>query len=82
MVELHELLTDTEKEKLSSIRLHGTAFDTSIEVKYMTIEQLNDIAFVILASEYEGKVPECVLSSEVINILTKRAIKKKLSIFN
>ena len=48
----------------------------------MTIQQLNDIAFIIIESEYEGKVSGCVLSSEVINILTKRATKKRLSIFN
>jgi hypothetical protein len=47
----------------------------------MTVKQLTDIAFILIKNEYNGKMPECVLSSEVIKILINRAIEKGINVF-
>lgn len=76
---LSELLNEKELEKINSIKLYGV--ETEIEVKKMTIEQLSNIACILIESEYDEKIPECIFSSVAINILTQRAIKKGINIF-
>lgn len=81
MAKLFELLTENEQKKLSAIKYYGACIDTGIYIKEMTVEQLSNIAFILIETEHNGKVPECVLSAEAINILTKRAIERSLEIF-
>lgn len=76
MTKLFELLTDSEKEKLSAT-FYKSLVETDIEVEKMTVEQLSSIAFILIETEYKDKCPNCVLSAEAINILTKRAIQIK-----
>ncbi len=81
MAKLFELLTENEKQKLSAIKYYGACIETGTDIKGMTVEQLSNIAFILIETEYNGKVPECVLSAEAINILTKRAIERGVGIF-
>ena len=81
MAKLFELLTENEQGKLSAIKYYGACIDTGIDIKEMTVEQLSNIAFILIETEYNCKVPECVLSAEAINILTKRAIERGVGIF-
>lgn len=81
MAKLHELLTENENKKLSAIKYYGACVDTATDIKEMTVEQLSNIAFILIETEHNGKVPECVLSAEAINILTKRAIERGVGIF-
>ena len=81
MAKLFELLTENEKQKLSAIKYYDTCIETGTEIKEMTVEQLSNIAFILIETEYNGKVPECVLSAEAIKILTKRAIERSVGIF-
>ena len=81
MAKLFELLTENEIQKLSAIKYYGACIDIGTDIKKMTVEQLSNIAFILIKTEYNGKVPECVLSAEAINILTKRAIEQNIGIF-
>lgn len=75
MAKLFELLTESENKQL------GSSIEPNTEIKDMTVEQLSNIAFVLIETEYNGNVPECVLSAEAINILTKRAKERNVDIF-
>jgi len=79
MAKLFELLTESEKRKLSTVKYNSICIET--DVKKMTVSQLSDIAFILIETEYNKKAPECVLSAEAINILTKRAIESNIGIF-
>lgn len=79
MAKLFELLT--ESEKLSCIKYGGASINIELDIRQMTVEQLGSIAFMLIETEYNGKVPKCVLSAEAINILTKRAIERNVGIF-
>lgn len=81
MAKLHQLLSEPEKKKLSNIKFLGASINTETEVKQMTIEQLSNISFILIETEYNGKAPECILSAEAISILTRRAIKRNIEIF-
>lgn len=81
MAKLFELLTENEKQKLSDMKYYGAYISTGTDIKEMALEQLRNIAFILIETEYNGKVPECVLSAEAINILTKRAMDRRVSIF-
>ena len=78
MAKLFELLTENEIKKLKN---YGACIETGTDIKEMTVEQLSNIAFILIETEYNGKVPECVLSAEAITILTNRAIERSFGIF-
>ena len=81
MATLISLLTDSEKDKVNSIEFYGAPIDTLINFKDITIDELSRLAFILIETEYGGKVPECVLSAEAINILTNRAIERNIKLY-
>lgn len=81
MAKLYQLLTENEKKKLSAVKFLDTPISTEIDIKSLSIEQLSQLSFILIETEHNGKIPECVLSAEAINILTRRAIKQNIAIF-
>jgi hypothetical protein len=79
MAKLSELLTENENKELIGAKLYVGY--SEMEVKDLTIQQLSNIAFILMRTEYGEKAPKCFISAEAINILTRRAIKLKSFIF-
>jgi hypothetical protein len=78
---LSKLLTKSEIEKIENTVFFGGKIDLYKEIKFLTIEDLSRIGLTLIETEYNGSVPQCVISAEAINILTKRAKEKELGIF-
>lgn len=82
MAKLCDLLT---KDELIKIKEGNDIFfdiNPEIDFRHMSIQQLSDIAFILIKTEYEyDLVPECVLSAKAIEILTNRAIDRRQAIF-
>lgn len=86
MAKLFDLLTEEEKDTLKKIKWLCPNAYSETEVKNLTWEQLFNISFMLIKTEYgkkELKIMQlnCILSSESIKILTDRAIKKNIAIF-
>lgn len=75
MAKLSELLFDFEINEVA------TYFNSETGVSELTVLQCNNIALILIKTEYDGEMPECVLSAETINILTKRAVARGIPIF-
>jgi hypothetical protein len=80
MAKLHELLTEEEKNILS--RNFSFNYDGAKDVTELTVRELAGMGLELIRTEYNwGMMPSCVISAEAINILTKRAKEKKISIY-
>lgn len=73
---LAELLTDYE---FSSLRKNFNVL--AKQVKDLTVQELNDISLYIIRTEHGEKPQSLNAVSEVLRILTERAIKEDLPIF-
>lgn len=77
---LKDLLSDNEFSNLSPTMRYFA--DSGILVKELTLLQLNSIAFVLMETENIENIDQSLpLANEAINILTKRAVEKDISIF-
>jgi len=75
---LRQLLTNDELNKLA---YSGFNFAWDMELCNVSMNVLTDIAIMLIRTEYGDVMPSCVLSAKAIEILTHRAIEKKLEIF-
>lgn len=81
MAKLIELLTEHEAKKISSRKWGGNSIDLHTEVKDLTVEQLNNISFIVIETQYKDEIPKMVLCAAAIDILVSRAIIRGLSIY-
>lgn len=84
MAKLHELLTESEGQQISELKTQGNCppVHLNTEVKHLTVEQLSKIAFILIETEHGDKLHKCILSAEAVTILTRRAIKIGIGIFD
>jgi len=73
---LGDLLTEIEKNEIEHVYPYVCLY-----VKDLSIDLLNNIGLIIIKHEYEGETPCCLIASEAINILYRRAKSKGLSFF-
>ena len=81
MAKLSELLREDEHQELKRISSYGTTIDINKEIKELNVAELSRISLMLIESEYNGVVPDCILSAEAIKILTQRAKEKRVAIF-
>jgi hypothetical protein len=70
---LKELLTEKEIWILNEDIL-------SKEYKDLTIENLINLSFILIETEYKSKMPECILPAKAIEILVERAKKMDIAL--
>lgn len=80
MAILSELLHENE---IDQVKKHPENMGNvlSIEFNKLTVEQLSNIAFMLIRTEYKNHMPKCILSAEAINILTERAQERNINLF-
>lgn len=82
MAQLYELLKESELLEIRLVKYSGGCIDVYQEIKDITIEDLSRLSFMLIKTEYNSIVPNCVLAAESINILTKRAVELNIPMFN
>lgn len=81
MALLIDLLTEREIEDIKYLKKNNVGLEVSTEFNKITIQQLSDIAFVLMKTKYKNYVPNCVITAEAINILTERAQERNINLF-
>lgn len=82
MTRLTDLLIGNEEAEILKLSFRGGGVDVNKDFQDLTINDLSRISFVLIRSKYpHGTCPACILSAEVITILTDRAIRNKMDLF-
>lgn len=83
MVNLNDLLTENEKFRLHQQQKTGILeIDLNQDVRELSLRNLHDISFVLIDTEYHGRVPAVFsLAAESITILAKRSIQRDCNIW-
>jgi len=76
-VKLKDLISLEEENYINKF----TTVDVNKNFYSLTIAECSQLWPTIIVADSNGKMPECVLSSRVIEILTTRAIQNKLPIY-
>ncbi len=58
------MLTESDIKNINKFDI-----DLNIDIKKITVEQLSEIALILIHSEYQGKLPEdCILLAEALKV--------------
>ena len=78
---LRDLLTPGELRQIEYMN-YGNVIRLDYFIHNLTVRELNDISLILITTELQGQLlHSCVLAAKAIEILTQRAVEKKLIIF-
>lgn len=84
MANLLDLITKEEADSIQQQSIFKIGpYNASVfeDIRSLTVQQLSDIALILIKTEYGEKCPECILPAKAIEILITRAEKKNIAVF-